>query len=417
MVGKGPGSVVAEALLVQLAKRLARQPSQSERKRARLHLLDWLACVAGARTSEAGELGAVISPRAWEQSTYFGNVLEMDDVHRTALLHPGPVIWPVAMSLPSANMASRLDAAVRGYEAMIAVGSAFDAHHYAHWHPTTTAGMFGAAATFGALIGFAPTEYAQAMANAGSVAGGLWHMRHDDVLTKQWHVFHAVRTGRDAALHVHYGATGPTALLEGPQGVFAAMTREPNALGGDDTGWLINAVSFKPFAACRHAHPAIDAALELRDAGKLTAPFTLETYADALSFCDRPDPETELQAKFSLQHSIAVIADGRDAKPEDFTEKAIAELADLRSQVTVGEDAAITARYPAHFGARLNGHEVADALGDPERPMSEAQRLQKLRTLVAWGGLKPVEADRAAQIALYGDDADALDQLLEDWLG
>ncbi len=222
---------MTEPLLAQLATRLARPVDAAARQRARLHLLDWLACVAGARGTEAGALGAAISPVAWEKSTYLGNVLEMDDVHRTALLHPGPVVWPVALSYPSATMDQRLDAAVRGYEAMIAVGAALDAHHYAHWHPTATAGVFGATAAFGSVIGFAAVEYANALGNAGSVAGGLWHMRHDDVLTKQWHIYHAARTGRDAALHVHYGATGPARLLEGEQGLFAALTQEPGCIG------------------------------------------------------------------------------------------------------------------------------------------------------------------------------------------
>jgi 2-methylcitrate dehydratase PrpD len=408
---------MTQPLLARVADALARGVGKSERSRARLHLLDWLACVAGARQSEAGMLGSMIGRAGWERATYLGNVLEMDDVHRTALLHPGPVIWPAAMSVASADMATRLDAAVRGYEAMIAIGAAMDARHYRHWHPTATMGGMGAAAAMGGLIGFASVEYAQGLANAGSVAGGLWHMRHDDVLTKQWHIYHAVRTGRDAALHVHYGATGPQALLEGPQGLFAAFTDAPGAVrsAGAD-GWLIDEVSFKPFAACRHAHPAIDAALALRAEGRLQAPFVVETYADALTFCDKPSPATELEAKFSLQHAVAVVADGRNAEPEDFTPEAIAALADLHAQVEVREDPAITARYPAHFGARVNGFELTDCLGDPERPVSEEQLVAKLHTLARWGGLAAGEADRAARLALEGDDPQAIDALLEEWI-
>lgn len=406
---------MSEPLLAQLANRLVRPVDQATRQRARLHLLDWLACVAGARRTQAGALGRAISQAAWEKATYCGNALEMDDVHRTALLHPGPVVWPTAMSYPSASLDERLDAGVRGYEAMIAIGAMLDARHYMHWHPTATVGVFGAAAAFGSLIGFAPVEYANALGNAGSVAGGLWHMRHDDVSTKQWHVYHAVRTGRDAALHVHYGATGPAALLEGPQGLFAAMTDEAKPMTLEK-GWLIEEVSFKPYAACRHAHPAIDAAMVLRDEGRLESPFVVETYADALAFCDRPDPASEMEAKFSLQHAVAVVADGRVAEPADFTEQAIDELAELRVQVSVVEDAAITARYPRHFGARVNGRELVDTRGDPERPLSREGLLGKVAALVEWGGLARAKTDRAADIVLEGDDSGALDQLLADWL-
>jgi 2-methylcitrate dehydratase PrpD len=236
------------------------------------------------------------------------------------------------------------------------------------------------------------------------------------VLTKQWHIFHAVSTGRNAALHVHYGATGPQALLEGPQGLFAAMAREPGELASNGEGWLIDTVSFKPFAACRHAHPAIDAAMELRTRGKLEPPFNVHTFRDALTFCDRPDPTTELEAKFSLQHAVAVVADGREAEPEDFTKEAIAALADLRAQVTVVEGAEFTARYPVHFGARVNGLELVDTLGDPERPVSEERIIAKMHSLARRGGLPKAEAERAVRLALEGDDAAEIDAMLEEWI-
>ena len=403
-------------LLSRLGASLARPVDESQKKRARLHLLDWLACVAGARNSAAAHSARAISGEAWECATYVGNVLEMDDVHRSALLHPGPVIWPAVMSMDGADMDACLAAAIRGYEAMIAVGAALDAHHYAHWHPTTTAGGFGAAAAVGSILGFGPVDYANALGNAGSVAGGLWHMRHDTVLTKQWHVYHAVRTGRDAARHAKFGVTGPAGMLEGPQGLFEAMTEAPRGLASAGDGWLIEQVSFKPFAACRHAHPAIDAAMELRALGKLKAPFMIETYGDALKFCDRPDPANDLEAKFSLQHSVAVVADGRDAKPEDFTQEAIVALAPLRAQVSVAEDPTITARYPAHFGARVNGFELVDTLGDPERPVAAERIVEKMHTLAQWGGLEAAEAQRAVELGLRGEDAGAIGEMLKAWL-
>lgn len=402
-------------LIERLASHLQRPVDAATRARARLHLLDWLACVAGARASRvAGIAFAARSEDVLLRSAFLGNLLEMDDVHRGALLHPGPVVWPIALTTPTLDHA--LDCAVRGYEAMIAIGETFDQYHYSHWHPTSSAGVFGATtAECFAAFGGGANLLINALGNAGSIAGGLWHMRHDDVMTKQWHIAHAVRTARDIAHLADCGLTGSAAILEGPQGLYAAMTREarPMAFPGQ---WRIHEVSFKPWAACRHAHPAIDCALELRAQGRLTAPFNVHTYADAITFCDRPDPVNEVEAKFSIQHAIAVIADGRDAAPADFTPQAIAELASLRSKVELSEDPAITARYPAHFGARLNGFELVDTTGDPERPMNADQIIAKARTLVAWGGLLPSEADRAADLALQGDSPAAIAAMLGDWL-
>ena len=226
----------------------------------------------------------------------------------------------------------------------------------------------------------------------------------------------AVETGVYARIAASFGMTGPLDVLEGPQGLYAATCREPKPMTFPDQ-WRIFEVSFKPWAACRHAHPAIDCALELRAAGKLTAPFRVETYADAITFCDRPDPVTETDAKFSLQHAVAVIADGRNATPADFTPEAIAALAPLRAQVTVAEAPEITARYPAHFGARVNGLELTDCRGDPERPVGEADIIAKMHMLAAWGGLPAEEADRAVELTLRGDDAGAIHAMLGEWLG
>lgn len=352
------------------------------------------------------------------RAALLGNVLEMDDVHRAALLHPGPVVWPAALSAAretGAGMAALLDGAVRGYEAMIAVGASFDSHHYAHFHNTSTAGGFGGAAAAASIFGLTAERTVWALGNAGSVAGGLWHMRHDEVMTKAMHVAHAALAGLWQARLARHGFTGPRRVLEGPQGLYAATTAAPRPLTLGES-WRIEEVSFKPWAACRHCHPAIDAALELRAAGKLAPPFRVETYADAIVFCDKPEPRTELEAKFSLQHAVAVIADGRDARPEDFTLEAIAALAPLRAQVSVAEAPEFTRRYPAHFGARVNGLALVDTRGDPERPASAEMLRAKVRSLVAWGERHEEEAKRAIDLALESDDVEAILLLLEDWL-
>ena len=47
---------MSDLLLTQLVQTLARQPSERERHRARLNLLDWLACIAGARQHEMDDI-------------------------------------------------------------------------------------------------------------------------------------------------------------------------------------------------------------------------------------------------------------------------------------------------------------------------------------------------------------------------
>jgi 2-methylcitrate dehydratase PrpD len=404
----------ALSLTERLAQHLLRPVPEIVRTKARLHLLDWLGCVAGALRSEAacalsGSRGDTMSKAA-----LLGNVQEMDDVHRTALLHPGPVIWPAALS--AGTMDEALTAAVRGYEAMIAIGATFDAHHYAFYHPTATAGVFGAAAATGEAD--EPRIIANALALAGSVSGGLWQTRRSANLGKQWHIAHAVATGRSAATFALDGVTGPLDVLEGEQGIHAATCREPKPLVLGQ-GWRMQEVSFKPWGACRHAHPAIDAALLLRDQRMLDGNVLVETYADALTFCDRPDPATPLEAKFSLQHAVAVVAERGAPRLADFEPDAIAALAHARARVRVAEGSDIGARYPGHFGARVTAGgrsvELIDTLGDPERPLSDKAIIEKAKALMDWGGVG-ADAEEAVTACLDGNDRLAVFALLERWL-
>lgn len=381
----------------RLAERLLQPIDGPARRRARLHLLDWLGCVAGARGSAVGNIQRnTQSAGPVQAAAWLGNVMEMDDVHRAALLHPGPVIWPTVLEVGGDALDSVLDAAIRGYEAMIAVGSMFDARHYSYWHNTATAGFFGASAAAACLSGSDRDQLVSALGLAGSVAGGLWQMRHEPVMAKQWHLAHAMATGIAAARQARNGVTGPRFILEGPQGLLAATCAEPKPL--DVSGaWKIAAVSFKPWGACRHAHPAIDAALELKSRGLLNGRITVSTYRDALVFCNRLNPGSVAEAKFSLQHAVAIVMKRGAPRLGDFEPAAIEELAELRKSVTVEESAAMTTAYPAHFGARVTSESgevtLRDTLGDPERPLSEAGVVGKVRELMEWGGLASSSID------------------------
>lgn len=404
----------------RLAKHLMRPVATAVRRRARLHLLDWLGCVAGARTSQVARIQRGIpGASAVDRAVWLGNVLEMDDVHRTAILHPGPVIWPTVLAVGDDALDEALDAAVRGYEATISIGSMLDARHYAFWHNTATAGIFGAAAAAAQRLGTEAPQLVAALGLAGSVTGGFWQMRHEPVMAKQWHLAHAMTMGIHAARQARHGVTGPRFILEGPQGLLAATCSAPKPLELRED-WRIAEVSFKPWGACRHAHPAIDAALELASRGVLQGPVKVGTYRDALVFCDRPDPGSAIEAKFSLQHAVAIVMTRGVPRLADFEPDAIAALAEARKLVTVEEDTALTAAYPAHFGARVtcSSGEVTlrDALGDPERPLSQEGIVAKARALMEWGGIAPVAADAAICTVFETDRVGDIAALLKGWL-
>lgn len=420
-----------QSLTEQLAGLLLRPVLDDARWLSRMHLLDWLGCVAGARRSELSAVVARAEPDVLTRAALLGNLLEMDDVDRLGRLHPGPVVWPAALSAAreeNASIDALLVAAVRGYEAMVRVGRSLDAHHYAHWHPTATAGGFGGAAAAASLFAMDARQTAWALGHAGSLAGGLWQLRHEaSSMTKALHVAQAALTGLWHARLARQGAVGPRFILEGPQGLYAAATRaaRPEEVTSNHADWLIGATSFKPWGACRHAHPAIDAALKLPPGALGDGPIRVESYGDALRFCDRAEPQTTGEAKFSLQHAVAVVAVRGRPRLADFEPEVIFEpaLAAARARVTLVCDAGFDAAYPAHFGARVLAGgaqaEVADAWGDPEWPLDRAGIEAKFRALVEWGGLPDAEAEAGLALALEapgGSGAQALVAMLERWL-
>jgi 2-methylcitrate dehydratase PrpD len=392
-------------------------------------VLDWLAAALGGTATPAGQMlvaegqsrGAgpcallgVDSGRDAEVAALvnggLSHIIEMDDLDRASVVHPGTVVIPAALAAAEetgANGLAFLTAVVVGYEAALRVGAAVGRSHYAYWQNTATCGVFGAAAAVGHLLHLTPEAMTWAFGNAGSVAGGLWQFNHDGAMTKHLHAGRAAANGLLAARLAARGFTGARAILEGPQGFFAAMSDDadpPLVVAGLDTlgsatPWKIAGVSIKPHASCRHTHPAVDAALALRaqlgDASSAAiARVHVETYGTALAITDAPAPRNPYQAKFSLQYTVAhALRYGRvglhDFGPDRLTDP---DLRALMSRVVLSVDPTLDAAYPQTWGARVT-IELTDGpthvatvdvpKGDPENPLTLPELAAKLQDVVA----------------------------------
>lgn len=438
-VNKTSATAIFPSLTGQLAALLARPVAPAARARARLHLLDWLGCAALGAQRPAGQAMAGIlaehgagpcwtlghDPRpldaALRYNASLGNILEMDDVHRSSILHPGPVIIPAALAVAQHrgidDADALLDAIVRGYEATIRIGRAIGVSHYRYWHNTASCGGFGAAAACASLYGLDQAQLVSALGNAGSRSGGLWRMRHEDVMSKQWHTADAAASGVAAAQLAAHGVSGPHAILEGEQGMFAAMSidADPAQVTRAEADWLIFDTTFKPWPACRHAHPAIDALLQLLQryavSPSAVRSVRVDTYADALLFCDRPLPRTEAQARFSIQHALAaILAYGAPQLPH-YASASLddANIARWRACISVHTDDGYSARFPQAYGARVSvtleqGRVLTLALddtrGDPACPMTPLDIEAKAAMLMDAAGIAPAQSAQLRQAVL-----------------
>ena len=426
------------SLTRDLLRLLARPITSADRERAALHLLDWLGCAFVGRSAPAAQAlarwaqaGAAGPCSTWGVGLRdasvaalvnggLGNLLELDDLHRQAIVHPGDTVVPAALALAEREGASGqalLEALLHGYEVAIRIGTAAGPGHYRYWYSTATCGVFGAAAACAHLLALDEERSLDALGQAGMMAAGLWQCRQEPTFSKQLASGRAAQSGLLAADLARTGFAGARQILEGSHGFFAATCDQPDmaALRANADGpWKIHEVSFKPWPACRHVHPAIEAALALRAAGfdpqQLQA-LRLYTYADAIAFADCPLPQTAHQGRFSLQHAIAVALLRGDMRLQDSAPAALADaaIAQLRQKVQVQEDPACTHAYPARYGARLvaRSHsgqeravEVHTAKGDPENPLSQTELQAKALGLMQAAGLSATVSQQIASSTL-----------------
>ncbi|MDE0060379.1 MAG: MmgE/PrpD family protein [Defluviicoccus sp.] len=347
------------------------------------------------------------------------HVLEVDDLHRGSVTHPGCVVIPAALALADSEGADGeafLRAVLHGFEAVCRVGMSVGPTHYKVWHNTATCGPFGAAMAAASLIGLDDEAVVHALGNAGTQSAGLWEFLNTGAMSKHLHAGRAAEAGVVAAELAAGGFTGPPAILEGPQGLYAGACpdADPGAvLRHPDAPWAVHATSIKPWPSCRHTHPVIDAALELSariDAAAVTG-VEASTYRAAVDVCDRPMPASPYEAKFSLQHCIAAALTDGAVGFETFEAESRARLAALRSRVRVGAGTPYVTDYPAAWGGEVtailaDGSRASAARrqckGDPEAALDRGEMADKARELLRFGRVAEPEAVIDGVLAMAG---------------
>src|SRR5215469_7765955 len=101
------------------------------------------------------------------------HILEFDDVHKGSTLHPAAPVIPAALAIAEREHRDGrafLLAVVLGYDAALRIGEAVNPSHYRFWHPTGTAGTFGAAAAAASLLGLDADRMVDALGSAGTQA-------------------------------------------------------------------------------------------------------------------------------------------------------------------------------------------------------------------------------------------------------
>jgi 2-methylcitrate dehydratase PrpD len=167
--------------------------------------------------------------------------------------------------------------------------------------------------------------------------------------------------------------------------------------------------TYKPFACGIVMHPAIDAAIQLRNENRLTADqverVDLKVHPLVLDLTGKKTPRTGLESKFSIYHAVAVaIVEGAGGEKQ-FSDRAVDDPAvvALRSKVfpvvTPGiNPAQVDMRIVLKGGRTLNRH-IEHAIGSVETPMTDKQLETKFADLA--DGIIPAAAIRRVMDACW----------------
>jgi len=330
------------------------------------------------------------------------HTLEVDDIYRDAIYHPGPPVIAAALAAGQARALSGCDliaAVVAGYEVSNRIGRAVQPRHYDYWHTTGTVGAFGAAAASARALNLNTSQAKHVIANAATFAAALQQAFRSDAMSKALHAGRAAETGLLCALMAERGVTGADNMLEGERGFGNAMSENVDweATFADlGESFTITRMTQKNHCCCGHTFAAIDGVLEICQAHDLRADeiekISVGTYAKALEVCGNRYPQTPYEAKFSLAYVSAMAALEGSARLAAFSTEWLEDsnLRALMECVDLHVDPRAEDVFPGHRSAfveiqvkdgRTFDHHAPTRKGDPDAPLSDEELENKFREL------------------------------------
>jgi 2-methylcitrate dehydratase PrpD len=334
------------------------------------------------------------------------HTVEVDDIFRDGIYHPGAPTIAAALALAQTRGASGeafLRAIIVGYEISTRIAAAMGRAHYKYWHNTGTIGCFGACAAAAELLHLDRMRFAHALATVATFSAGLQQAFRMDSMSKPLHAGRAAEAGVTAALAASEGVTGSPDVLEGESGYGRAMSE------GDGPDWEralatlgedfhITRMTFKNHACCGHVFAAIDGALALQKQMRVLAPdierVSIGTYKAALDVARHESPQTAAEARFSLKYTVASALTHGSVRLAAFEPSRLEDpvTRELMQRIDVAVDPELDAAFPAQRAARITiesrdgrrgEHLQPTRKGDPEAPLSDAELEHKYLELAS----------------------------------
>lgn len=395
----------------------------SVRKEAARTMLNWVGCTLGGSRHETVDIAiSAMAPFSGPaQASILGrkerldilnaalingissHVLDYDDTHSRNIIHPaGPVISAI-LALSEHHPVSGnefVNALVLGVDAECRIGnSVYPKHYDVGWHITGTAGVFGAAAASGKLLGLSEQQMLWALGLAATQPVGLQEMFGS--MTKSFHPGRAAQNGLTAALLASKNFTSSEQSLEAKYGwanVVSAAHNYDDITKRLGESFEISKNTYKPFACGVVMHPTIDGCIQLRNENKLSADeidrIELRVHPLVMQLTSKKSPQTGLEGKFSIYHAASAALVEGSGGIEQFSDRAVRDrtIASLRDRVSTVVDSSLHEDQVRIALVTKNGRRlekfVEHAVGSLDHPMSDKD-LEAKFTGLANGVLTP----------------------------
>ncbi|AUV80789.1 MmgE/PrpD family protein [Salinigranum rubrum] len=378
--------------------------------------------------------GDASPPGAALANASFGHAVDFDDTFESIVIHPTSPVFSAALAVGEqvdATGPEVLTAYVVGVEAAYRTGHSTYPEHYENgWHSTGTVGTFGATAAAASVMGLPTEQVRHAFGIAASGSSAL--KKNFGTMTKPLHSGHAAQMGVRAATLAAEGFTADPSVFEGKIGYGTVMTPggtyDPDELT-EDLGetWAVMDIGYKPYPSGVITHAAMDALREIVVDHDLE-PEDVETVTVALDdaaseMLHHANPETGLEAKFSIEFCLASVLLERDPGIHEFTDEYVTAPAtreQTRKVTRAFEENLFGGNY-ANYAARVEvttvegerlSNEMIHAPGSPNNPLSE-ERLRAKFDECARDVLSDADADDAYEAIMDLESDDAVDRLTD----
>lgn len=353
------------------------------------------------------------------------HVIELDDGHRRGALHVGATVFSALLPVAEHEHLSSEDllyGAIIGFETTIRLACAVQpGNKLRGYHATGTCGTVGAAMGIAAALGFDFDQMKSALSAAVTSAAGVLEMQEDNADLKPLNVGRAAMDAVAAAYLGKVRFKAPLDAIGGKRGFLKVMTDDPHTEFITDfdceAPLAIMQIYMKTYAACRHTHPAIEAALTLKPSLPSIPSLLLESissieveaYKLAVAGHDHTNILGVSSAKMSMPFAVALALCKGSAGMEDFNEANVTdeEILALTGKVKVVENEELSALVPKKRASILNiimkdgtilSHRVDYPKGEPENPLTDEELTQKFNSLAMASGLSEENCNKVIEL-------------------